>query len=43
MEGEIFKPIEGYEGVYEVSNYGMVYSNRTHKFLKAKPNTRGYL
>lgn len=43
MEGEIFKPIEGYEGVYEVSNYGRVYSNRTHKFLKAKPNTRGYL
>ena len=43
MEYELLKPIKGYEGVYEISNQGRVYSVRTGKFLKPKPNTRGYL
>ena len=48
---EIWKPIEGYEGLYEVSNLGRVRSikfrnNRTEfdriKILKANDNSRGY-
>lgn len=45
---EIFKEIEGYEGLYQVSNYGRVKSlnyNRTgkEKILKSYSNTDGYL
>ena len=31
---EIFKDIKNYEGLYQVSNLGRVYSVRTNKFLK---------
>jgi Zn-finger nucleic acid-binding protein len=34
MEEEIWKPIKGYEGLYEVSNLGRIYSVRTKKYLK---------
>lgn len=31
---EIFKDIEGFEGLYQVSNYGRVWSTRRKKYLK---------
>lgn len=40
---EIFKDIKDYEGLYQVSNLGRVYSIRTNKFLKPKLNRCGYL
>lgn len=45
---EIFKDIEGYEGLYQISNYGNVKSlnfNRTgkEKILKPTKNSDGYL
>lgn len=45
---EIWKEIEGYEGLYEVSNYGSVKSlnynkTRKEKILKPYLNTDGYL
>ena len=52
MTEEIWKPIEGYEGLYEVSSYGRVrsldrYDSRNHfrkgKLLKNKDNGNGYL
>ena len=43
MENEVLKPIKGYEGIYDISNKGRVYSVRTRKYLKSKPNTRGYM
>lgn len=50
---EIWKPIEGYEGLYEISNLGRVKSiqyfnhvnNKSYprnKILKPLPNDRGY-
>ena len=37
MDEEIFKSIPGYDGMYEVSNYGRVKSlkRKIHKFLKS--------
>lgn len=35
MEKEIFKPIEGYEGLYEISNYGRV-KNLKNRYYKTK-------
>lgn len=45
---EVFKPVKGYEGLYEVSNYGRVASlnyNSTKKrvLLKNQKCTNGYL
>lgn len=54
-ENEIWKPVIGYEGLYEVSNFGRARSlartksngkgivNVPEKVLKPFPNTRGYL
>lgn len=39
---ETWKPVRGYEGIYEVSDLGRVMSLRTGKILKNQPN-RGYL
>ena len=40
---EIFKDIKHYEGLYQVSNLGRVYSIRNNKILKPKLNKCGYL
>ena len=42
---ETFKPVKGYEGLYEVSDYGAVRSLRFGKvkYLKAGKNSSGYL
>ena len=44
---EIFKPIAGYEGKYEISNHGNVKSllcrtSSTPQILSIKPNSKGY-
>lgn len=39
---EIFKDIQGYEGFYQVSNLGRVYSCISHKFRKLCINSKGY-
>lgn len=46
--GEIWKPIKGYEGLYEVSNLGRVKTLNYHRegregILKQTDNRRGYL
>lgn len=43
MNKEIWKDIEGYEGLYQVSNFGNVKSLITNKIIKPSPNTYGYL
>lgn len=48
MEEEIWKDIEDFEGLYQVSNFGRVKSlirpyRRTEKILTPTPNTHGYL
>ena len=48
MENEIWKPVVGYEGLYEVSNQGKVISlnyNKTGKvrLLRLKKTRKGYL
>ena len=43
MEQELWKWINGYEGVYKVSSYGNIYSFKSNKIMKNSPNTRGYL
>jgi hypothetical protein len=40
---EEWKDINGYEGLYQVSNYGRVKNLKTGKILKQSPNTVGYL
>lgn len=40
---EEFRPIEGYENLYQVSSYGRVYSLISKKFLKSKKDKDGYL
>lgn len=43
MSEEIWKPVPGYEGLYEVSNFGRVRSLfRYKKILKPSPNWNGY-
>ena len=43
MDKEIWKPIPGYEGLYEVSNLGRIRSlYRYKKILKPSPNWNGY-
>lgn len=39
---EIWKDIKGYEGLYQVSNFGNVKSIRRNKLLKQKLNKTGY-
>lgn len=38
---EKWKPVNGYEGLYEVSNFGRV-RNSAHKIRKTQINNRGY-
>ena len=40
---EIWKPIEGYEGLYEISSYGRVKSLRRNIILIPKKELTGYL
>lgn len=40
---EIWKQIKGYEGLYEVSNCGNIYSKISHKCLKQMTDKYGYL
>lgn len=45
---EIWKDIEGYEGMYQVSNLGRVkslarYKRKTDRIISGSPNTTGYL
>ena len=42
MYMEVFKDIEGYEGLYQVSNYGNVLSVKRNKFLKPAEQCCGY-
>ena len=39
---EIWKDIKGYEGLYQISNFGNIKSLRTNKLVKAFKNTKGY-
>lgn len=39
---EIYKPIKGYEGLYEISNMGNVRSIRNNKVLKPNTDKYGY-
>lgn len=44
---EIFKDIEGYEGLYQISNFGNVksfkcYANIKERILKQSYNLKGY-
>lgn len=41
--GEVWKPIQGYERLYEVSNCGNVKSIKSDKLLKQLNNGNGYL
>ena len=43
MSVEIWKPIAGYEGLYEVSNMGRIKSNINNKILKPYEMKNGYL
>jgi hypothetical protein len=36
---EILKDIEGFEGLYKISNLGRIYSIKNTKFLKPTPNS----
>lgn len=40
---EIFKDIENYEGLYQISNFGRVYSLISKKFMSPVSNGNGYL
>ena len=42
MQKEIWKPVVGFEGLYEVSNLGRV-RNRKGKVLRPAPNGNGYM
>lgn len=43
MSEEIWKDIEGYDGIYEVSSWGRVKNSRTGRVLKAGKDIYGYL
>lgn len=43
MEVEIFKPITGLEGLYEISNHGRIKSIRNNLYLKSRVSNCGYL
>ena len=38
-----WKLIEGFDGIYSVSNYGEVRNNKTGRLMKQKKNEKGYL
>lgn len=40
---EIFKDIRGYEGYYQITNFGRVYSLITNKFLALNHKRSGYV
>jgi len=42
-DNEMWLDIEGYEGLYSISNMGRVYSHITNKFLKCTLNKKDYL
>ena len=42
MGKEIWKPVKGYEGLYEVSNTGLVYSHKREKLMKPIITEKGY-
>ena len=39
---EVWKPVPGYEGLYDVSSEGRVWSHRSHKLLSIVDNGSGY-
>lgn len=43
LPNELWKPIRGYEGLYEISTMGRVRSLRNGKILRPWKNTNGYL
>lgn len=43
MDNEIWKAIEGFNGVYEVSNLGQVRNIKRQKIMKMSPRPNGYL
>ncbi len=43
MENEIFRDIENYENLYQISNLGRVYSVKSGKFLKPQKRKDNYL
>ena len=40
---EVWKDIEGYEGLYQISNFGKVFSFKSNKILKPFNDKKGYL
>lgn len=40
---ELWKPVDGYEGKYEVSNFGRVFSRLSNRFIGGSPDDKGYL
>lgn len=40
---EIWKDIQGYEGLYQISNHGRIYSVRYNRFRKPKVDKYGYM
>lgn len=40
---ELWKPVVGFEDIFEVSSFGQVYSKRTNKILKQHLNKSGYV
>ena len=39
---EVWKPIPGYEGMYDASTEGRIWSHNTNRILKQTPNQKGY-
>ena len=42
-ENEIAKPIEGYEGLYLITNFGRVWSVKSKKFISQRFKKNGYV
>ena len=43
MNREIWKDIKGYEGIYQISNYGNVRNIKKNKNLQLEETFKGYL
>ena len=43
MGMEKFKDIEGYEGLYQVTSWGRIFSIKKNKFLSPEVTSKGYL